>query len=77
MFEEKTVDRISNPISSSIFNQIEQFLCHWKQKLEDYLFLFFLQAPKEKEQGKKCKKRRKRIAIFCPKSFEEKMLDPL
>jgi hypothetical protein len=26
---------ISNPISSSVFNQIEQFLCHRKQKLED------------------------------------------
>jgi hypothetical protein len=34
--------------------------------------IFFLVSTKRKRARKKCKKRRKKIAIFCFKVFEEK-----
>jgi hypothetical protein len=55
------------------FNQIEIFLCHWKRKLEGYKCSL---STKSKGQGKKLKKRNKRIVIFSLKVFDGKTLNP-
>ncbi len=63
---------VSNPISSSSFNQFEQVLCHWKLKLEEYKCA---QSTKSKGARKKMQEEKEEDCDILFQIFGKKTLD--